>query len=226
VSVSVELRGLQELDEKLLLLGKVGGQKAIRQALFHASKPIVARAKLNIRSWHGGSGALHESIGRTFRAGKAGYPLRADSRGVLGGASVQAEGGRFVMQIGPRRKTRVAVALHNLYYRRQRPSIFYGHLLEFGHRVGNKLTGRVSRGAYVPVVTYTTARGTVVTRAGRGAPAQQRPGHVAKARVQPQRFLGPALEATSLQATFIFQNQLRRRVERALRKMNPEADDA
>jgi HK97 gp10 family phage protein len=185
VSVSVELRGLQELDEKLLLLGKVGGQKAIRQALYFASKPILDRAKANIQAWPGGSGALHAAMGRTFRVERAG------------------EGGKFAVLIGPRPAVRLAVSLHNLAYERRRSAIFYGHFLEFGHQiVRRKATGAVNRHGKAKYL-----------RQGLG-------------KVMPQRFLGPALESGSLRAVFAFQQQLRRRVERALRKMNPEAENA
>lgn len=185
MSASVELKGLKELEERLLLLGKVAGAKAMRQALFHGSKPILDQAKANVRSWPGGSGALYYAMGRTFTVERGG-----------------ADGGtQFNMAIRPRIRNRVAVALHNIFYRRGRTGIFYGHLLEFGHRIAHRKTGRL----------------------------QKRPesrGHVGAGSVPPQRFLRPALDTAGLRATYAFTNELRRRIERALKKQDPAASNA
>ncbi len=230
MSASVELKGLKELEERLLLVGKVAGAKAMRQSLFAATKPILDQAKSNIRSWPGGSGALHAAMGRTFRASKGGSVLSNPKSGPLSGSGISlsggGEGGRFTIQVGPRLRVPSAVALHNLFYKRVRKNIYYGHLLEFGHRIGTRTSGRLSRGTYVPVVTYLTRLGKSVTRAGRGAAGQARAGGVSAGSVPPQRFLRPALDNTSLRAAFVFQTQLKKRIDRALKKQSPEERDA
>ena len=211
MSDAVELKGMKELEENLVRLGSVVGTKVMRQALFAATKPILDQAKANIRAWPRGSGALELSMNRVYSTSKS-----------------AGSGSRFVMQIAPRVRKSVAVSLHNIYYHRGRRGIFYGHLLEFGHRIGHKKTGRLSRGTYQGSVTYfNRVLGRNITRTGRGSAGAARPGHLgAGGSVKPQRFLRPALDTAGLRATFAFQNQLRRRIERALKRLDPAVDNA
>lgn len=188
--MEMKLDGLKEVEQALIRVGALAGQKIMRQALFHASKPILDAARQNVRGIEGGSGALHEALGRTFQKPTSGVSLSG--------------GGRFLVQVGARIGVRRAIALHNLFYRRSRRGIFYGHLVEFGHRVGHRGTGRLAR----------------LNRAGKFGK-----GGTAAGFVRPQPFLRPAMESKSLQATFIFTNQMKRRVERALKKLDAAADN-
>lgn len=122
--MDIEVKGLKELEDRLIELGAVAGMKAMRSAMFTASKPTLDQAKATapVRS-----GALRESITRTFSA--------ASKTG-------SKEGSRFSVRIGPKVKNRTAIALYNLVYRLKRPrrGIFYGHFLEFGTNAGTKAT--------------------------------------------------------------------------------------
>jgi hypothetical protein len=206
----VELRGMKELEENLVRLGKVAGSKVMRQALFVATKPILDQAKANIRAWPRGSGALELAMNRV-------YDTRQQESG----------GSRFVMQIAPRIRKSVAVSLHNLFYKRGRRGIFYGHLLEYGHRIGHRRTGRLSRGTYQGSVSYFSRFfGKSITRTGRAAAGTVKPGHVGGGSVRPQRFLKPALDSAGLRAVFVFRQQIAKRIKRALKKLDAAAENA
>lgn len=117
--MSIMVTGLAELDANLVKLGQVAGAKAMRGALFVASRPILDQAKANIAAWPKGSGALSLAMGRRYKT-----------------SGLDVSGSRFAVTIGPKAKARTAIALYNLSYKRKRPvkGIFYGHLLEFGHK--------------------------------------------------------------------------------------------
>lgn len=187
--MEMKLSGLKEVEDALIRLGAVAGERVMRQSLFAAVKPIMEASRANIAHIEGGSGALHESIGRTFRK-------------TIGlSAAVSGQGTRFVIQIGPRINSRAAISLYNLYYHRHIRGIFYGHLVEFGHRVAKR------GGGYLKKLNRPNGKGAI-----------------AIGFVRPQPFLRPALESKSLQATFIFSNQVKRRAERALKKLDPGVD--
>jgi hypothetical protein len=190
VTDSVQLLGLANVEERLGLLDKVAGQKAMRGALFAATKPILEQARANVRAWPSGSGALYMAMGRTFRVSARGGGVVAQESGA---------GSRFAMSVGPRLKVPAAVALYNLAYKRKRKGIFYGHLLEWGHRIGTRRTGRLQR-----------------------KPGAK--GHVGLGRVPSHPFLRRALDNAGLRAAFVFQKQIGLRVERALRKQSPEGN--
>jgi HK97 gp10 family phage protein len=132
--VTIKVTGLKELQAKLIEIGSVAGTKAMRSAMFTASKPILDRAKANapVRS-----GALRQAISRTFA-------VRS-----MGGAYHFGEvpGSRFSILVGPKTKNRVALALYNLVYKpkRQRRGIYHGHFLEFGTSRGTKRTDFLRR---------------------------------------------------------------------------------
>lgn len=191
--MQLEVKGLRELEERLALLGPVAGAKVMRQAMFAASKPILDQAKRNLAAFPGGSGALHLAMGRTFRVGG-----RGGLSAVLAGG---AQGSTFTVMIGPRVGARSAIALHNLAYHRHIRGIFYGHLVEFGHRIGNGRTGYL-RKLNRPNSTRHEGLGTVPAR----------------------RFLRPALDTGGLRAIFLLRNELGRRIDRALKKQNPAAE--
>ncbi len=130
--MTVTVRGLKELEARLREIGSVAGTKAMRSAMFTATKPILDRAKANapVRS-----GALRLALTRTFS-------VKSISGGFLEGA-----GSRFLVLIGPRAKNRTAVSLYNLTYRLRRPrrGIFHGHFVEFGTKRGTRRTDFLKR---------------------------------------------------------------------------------
>lgn len=125
--MDIKVRGLAEIEAQLKELGSKTGTKILRRAMLTANAPIIDRAKSNAAAIRGGSGALRESIGQRFFAGKS-------STNEL---NLPNMGGRFTVQTAPLRKNKTATALYNLYYKRKRPvkGIRHGHLIEFGHRI-------------------------------------------------------------------------------------------
>lgn len=116
---SVSIKGLKEIDANLAKLGKVAGAKIMRGSLYAASKPILDQAKANTAAWPKGSGALNLALGRRYTV-----------------AASDVGGSKFSVSIGPKVKHRTALSLYNLFYKRSKrlKGIFYGHLLEFGHK--------------------------------------------------------------------------------------------
>jgi hypothetical protein len=123
--LEIKVTGLREIEAQLASLGSKQGTKILRASMLAASRPILQQAQSNVASIQGGSGALHKSLGMRFYAGQQN----------VGEDGVPAMGGRFSVQVAPITRNRVAVALHNLIYGRKRKGIFYGHLIEFGHRI-------------------------------------------------------------------------------------------
>jgi hypothetical protein len=123
--VVVKVRGLKEIEAQLVELGSKTGTRIMRASMLEASKPILSRAESNAASLKTGSGALRESLGMRFSAGRS------------GSSELPNMGGRFTVQIAPFRKDRTAIALYNLIYKRKRPvrGIRHGHLVELGHRL-------------------------------------------------------------------------------------------
>lgn len=169
-SFGVNLKGLRNVEERLTTLGSVGGERVMRSVLYAATKPILAAAKANAQALVGsadpkrpsGSGALAKSIRRVY--------LRP--RGLTTG------GQRFTVSVAPKAKDRVAVALANLVYKRRRPikGIFWGHLVEWGHK----------------------SRGT--------------------AAVPGRNIFRRAIDTTRATAVDIFEREIARRVDRAVRR--------
>lgn len=133
-TTEVTLRGLKEVDDRLVLLGKVAGEKVMRRTLFAAAKPIMDQAKRNIAAIPGGSGALHKATRRVY------LKARRSSEG---------SGTRFTVAVGPKATDATAVALANLHYKRGRRGkpirrVFWGHFVEWGFttRNGRKIPGR------------------------------------------------------------------------------------
>lgn len=130
---SVELKGLAEVEDRLLLLGAVAGEKVMRATIFFAMKPILQQAVANIAAIPTGSGALAKATRRVY--------LRATSLSTATGS-----GSRFVMAVAPKAKDRTAIALANLKYHRKKPvrGVYWGHLVEWGFttRNGRKIPGK------------------------------------------------------------------------------------
>lgn len=120
--MTIKVTGLKEAEAQLRKLGSREGTKVLRAAMFRATKPIEDQSKANAAAIPGGSGSLALAIGRRFVIGMQ----RAFS------SFLPALGGKFTVVITPLRKSRVAVALHNLFYKRKRRGIFHGHFVEFG----------------------------------------------------------------------------------------------
>lgn len=168
--LSINLRGLRDVEDRLATLGSVGGEKVMRSVLYAATKPIAEAAKSNASALVGstnprrpsGSGALAKSIRRVY--------LRP--RGLATG------GQRFTVSVAPKAKDRVAVALANLVYKRKRPirGIYWGHLVEWGHK----------------------------SRGGSAVPGKN--------------VFRRAIDSTSAAAIGIFEREIARRVDRAVRR--------
>jgi hypothetical protein len=125
VVTEIKVEGLAELEARLLELDAVAGKKLLTRVTRRSLLPL-RRAAVGNATRLSRSGALAQSVKiGNVRAGL--------------GETVAA-------QVGPRKADRRAIALHNLYYRRRRKGIFYGHLVEFGFaprgRAARKVAGR------------------------------------------------------------------------------------
>jgi hypothetical protein len=180
--LQIKVSGLKEVEAQLIKLGSVEGTKVLRAAMLRAAKPIEDQAKANAGAIQNGSGALKLSIGKRFYVA---------SGPKFFGLTLPALGGKFVVQVAPIRKSRVAVALYNMFYRRKRKGIFYGHLVEFGHRIGTSATGPLSR----------SRRGGRFTKRAQG-----------DGRVAAHPFLSPALLSRSSEAV----SSLAREIEKGI----------
>lgn len=123
--INMEVTGLKELEARLLELDALAAQKLLRRAARRSLIRLERQATANAESFSR-SGALAESIKI---------------------ANVKPRGSETVaVQVGPKKKDKRAVALQNIYYRRRRKGIFYGHLVEFDRGVrgssGRRVPGR------------------------------------------------------------------------------------
>jgi hypothetical protein len=118
MDVEVKIEGLQQFEARLTEIENLGGQKLLRRVFRRVAKPLLARAKGNAStlSRSGSSGALARSLRITTMREKPRQVARVAVRSVA--------------------KDRVAVYLHNAFYRRQRKGIFYGWMVDQGHRIG------------------------------------------------------------------------------------------
>ena len=106
----IQVDGLQELEAKLVALGKKEAPKLLRKALRKGGKIVADDAKTRIPT--GGTGALAASIGMMARKGKYG--------------NVET------MFVGPRMKNPTALALANQNRSKKIAGIYYGHMVEEG----------------------------------------------------------------------------------------------
>lgn len=125
--MQIKVSGLKEVEAELQKLGSKEGTRVLRSAMLRATKPIEDQAKANAAAWEKGSGSIEKAIGRRFVVGKSDGPR-------IFGIELPSLGGVFTVVITPILKSRVAIALHNLYYHRKRRGIFHGHFLEFKGR--------------------------------------------------------------------------------------------
>lgn len=183
----VKVSGFKEIDENLAQLGAVAGEKIMRSSLFTAVKPIQDRAVAGLSAIPHGSGALAKATRRVY--------LRPGSR-LSDGSTSSAT--RFVVAVAPKTKDQVALALANLHYKRKKPlrGVIWGHLLEWGHRIGSRSTGRLTR-----------SHGVRKTKL-----------HVGLGRVRGLRIFTKAYEGGSLEAIAIFRRVIAQRVSAALKR--------
>lgn len=144
--INMEVTGLKELEARLLELDTLAAKRLLTRATRRSLIKLERRATANAESLSR-SGALAESIRIV---------------------TVKPKGSETVaVQVGPKKRDRRGVALHNLYYKRKRKGIFYGHLIEFGHRVGTRSTGwlvSLSRRRRASSAPRTSGSGTVNAR--------------------------------------------------------------
>jgi hypothetical protein len=143
MDVTVEIKGLAELDARLQEIGALASQKLLRRVLRKVAKPLLDRATQNAQGV-AKSGALAASMKTVLRREK--------------GAQVAA------VAVTSKGRERTAVYVHNAYYQRKRKGIFYGWMLDRGHRVGSRKSaairerqGRPSQGTVGPRPWFTPA---------------------------------------------------------------------
>ena len=192
--MEIKLTGLKEVEARLVELGSKVGGKIARAAMLRAAKPIADQAKHNAAMWVDGSGAISHSIGRRFFAGKRAVVSES------GEVNLATDGSRMSVQIAPMRKNKTAIALHNLYYKRRIKGIFYGHLLEFGHKLMRR-TGETK--SYFK-------RGRLLTKR-----LTAQVGTVA-----PKPFLAPALKSRAQEAVSMLAGEMQKGIEKYLKSVN------
>lgn len=136
MDVTVKVNGLAELEARLQELEALGGQKLVRRVLRKVAKPMKDAAVANAQAVRR-SGALSASIGIFNRKPK--------------GRQVA------VVAVGSVARNRTAVYVHNAAHQRRRKGIFYGWMLDRGHRL--KGGGTVGpRPWWTPAVSSTEGR--------------------------------------------------------------------
>lgn len=113
MDVTVELKGLKQFDARMAELDALVAEKLMRRVLRRVAKPLTDRARSNAVSV-GRSGALAKSIATVTK--------RSTGRQVA------------VVATTSKARDKVAVTMHNQAYSRRRKGIFYGWMLERGHR--------------------------------------------------------------------------------------------
>jgi hypothetical protein len=183
MEVTVELKGLKDLEARLTELDALGGQKLVRRVLRKIAKPLEQRAKANAAGL-GGSGALAASIRIVARRTR--------------GNQIAA------VAVTSKARERRAVVIYNNAYKRQRKGIFYGWMVDQGHRTGTKSTGYLRKfdrrsGGYAGATTM----------------------------VGPRPWFTPAVNASELQAINAFIDECMKAVKRMEQRTgktpNPDA---
>lgn len=191
--MTIKVRGLKEVEQQLIALGSKDGTRILRRSMFLAGAPIEERAKARAAALPNGSGAMEKAITKRVTAGpKASFGVSPEM------------GSRFSVEIFPKAKNRTAIALHNLFYGRKRKGIFYGHLLEWGHRIGTRKTGYLRK---------LTAGARRRFKDGRIAGGSASSGEVA-----PRPIFLPALQAGAARAVVIFRREVMAGIERQLKR--------
>lgn len=183
MDVTVQVKGLAELEARLLELDGLAGPKLVRRVLRKIAKPMYTRAVAGAQSVQR-SGALAVSVQI--------YNKKPKGREVA------------KVAVGSRARNKVAVYVHNAAYGRQRKGVFYGWMLEKGHRVGTRATGWLRK-------------------ANRSSGA----GGTSASRVAGRPWFEPAVRASEGQAVSDFVREMtaaiRRMEQRKSRAANPDA---
>ena len=136
MDVEVKIKGLVELEARLTELDALAGQRLMQRVLRKVAQPMMRHAQANAMSV-ARSGALAASIGIITRKTTNRSWSGANRTNVVAAVSV-----------GSIAKNRTAVYVHNAAYHRRRKGIFYGWMLDQGHRIGTRSTGYLlKRGA-------------------------------------------------------------------------------
>lgn len=182
IVTDIKVEGLQELDARMAEVGALAGKKlltrAVRRSLFRLEKTTTANANAISRS-----GALAQSVRIVTVKPKQNETV--------------------AVQVGPKKRDRRALALRNIYYRRKDKGIFYGHLVEYGHRIASRATGWLRK-------------------RGRATGA----GGTSGGMVKPRPWFRPAWDATRAGITPEFSRVLRQGLERIERRAKTRSVEA
>lgn len=196
LDVEVNIRGLQELEARLLEFGALTAQRVLRRILRKTATPLQHRAAANAQSI-GRSNSLAASV-QTITTKRSGENAAQ-------------------VTVAPRYRSPVAIFVHNAYYERKRKGIFHGHFLEWGHRIGTR-KGRLRRESRA-----LTEKG--LARYAKKRAAGKIKGAAAAGEVQARPWFGPAVSATSPIMPAIFEAELRAAVKRLERRRGMKSVD-
>lgn len=124
IQIDIKIDGLAAIEARLLELDAVASERLLRRAVRRSLIPLEKQATLNAN--------------RLSRSGALAQSVKIANARPRGQEVVQ-------VQVGPKYRDKRAVALHNVYYRRKRKGIFYGHIVESGHRIGTSQTGWLAK---------------------------------------------------------------------------------
>lgn len=179
MEATVEVKGLKELTARLDELSAIGQKKLISRVVRRVAKPTAVAAKENLLAFRK-SGALAAAVGV--------YARRTRGQEVV------------AVQVGAQKKHRTALFVHNAFYGRRLKGIFYGHLLEWGHRIGTRKTGYLQK-------------------RGRGA------GGTSTGQVAPRRWLSPAVSSTQGRMVQAFVDELKAGLDAIARRKGQKTTD-
>lgn len=202
MEVDVKVHGLAELEARLIELGALHGERAMRRVLRKVAAPVQERAAQNA-----------SAIGKS-------RSLAAAVKVVLVKPESPDEVAR--VSVAPRSKDRTAVFVHNAYYDRKRKGIFHGHFLEFGHRIGTS-KGRLRRPSRA-----LTEKGLARYAKRLARPEGVRgkiKGRESSGTVNARPWLGPAVRATQSSLVPNFERELRLAIARLERRRGRKAAD-
>jgi len=179
MEVEVKVQGMAELEARLLELDALGGEKLIRRVLRKIAKPMYESARSNAASV-GRSGALYKSVAIFNRKPKGSQVAR--------------------VAVGSRAGNKIALRMHNDAYRRRRKGVFYGWMVDQGHRIGTRKTGWLKK---------------LARSSGAGGKSG--------GRVAPRPWWTPAVAAHDTRARAAFVDELRKAVERLEKRKSKTA---
>lgn len=118
--VDYKLQGMREIESRMAELGGLAGPKLLLRTTRRSMIPLRRKAADNALAFNQ-SGALSKSV----------TIVTVKPKGIEA-ASVQ---------VGPKKKHRAALAKRNDFYKRKDKGVYYGHLVEFGHRIASGKKG-------------------------------------------------------------------------------------